>query len=813
MVSISVLKKTAARLAVFFSVWLGVLPAQDARGQVPAQQATGPVSIDSIRVEGNVRLEDAVILGTTGLQPGTEVTFRDLQRAEKALFSTGQFENIVVEVLGDFGQPVVVVFRVEERDVVRRVTIRGLENADQRMIVDSTGLGPNQPFSPTAVAAAKEMIRAELGKKGIPFARIEERIDPVPDTDGVVDLLLEVTEGNRVTIADIEFIGNDVVSDEDLWGAMQTQPEGFFWFRKGDYEEITYEDDLLVRLPDLYAARGYLDMEVLRDTLIIDPQTGKSRVEVTIDEGPRYRLGFFTVDGNSRFPTDQLRGYFDQEGQGLLSSFGIGGESGPNPVFNNTDFQAATGQVRSLYTNNGYLYIQIAPYLTRQDTVIPGTDDLVVDVGWRIDEGAPAYVRRIDVVGNDYTHERVVREQIFMIPGQVYSEQALISSWQGIQSLGFFEAPMEPPSINPDPQTGEVDIVFRVREKQTGSVNFGTALGGGVGVSGFIGYEQPNLFGQAKSGAVRWDFGRYTNNFTLQYTDPAILQSQISGSATLFNSRDRFFRFSTGERRRLGGSIRFGFPLPRAPRARFFVGYGITRTRYELREGESDQSIFGLPPGTLSTLNLGVTRSTLNHPIFPTAGSRQTIGMDISGGFLGGDGDFTKYTAEAGWYVPAGGLGGGNGAQPTVRFTMGLKAKTGFIVGNAQDFPFEQFWLGGVQFGEQLRGYEETTITPRGYFPRGSRAISDIDRLGSTFLALYGEYAVRLGDNLSFSLFYDAGNVWSDVAAIDPTRLYRGAGIGALLVTPFGPVGLDYAYGFDKPVPGWQLHFRFGQGM
>jgi outer membrane protein insertion porin family len=470
------------------------------------------------------------------------------------------------------------------------------------------------------------------------------------------------------------------------------------------------------------------------------------------------------------------------------------------------------GEVSSLYRNNGYLYSQVQPYLTRREPEEEGGDP-IVDVGWNITEGQPAYVRRVDVVGNDFTHERVIREQIFILPGDIYNEGLLIQSWQGVQSLGFFETPMEPPSINPDPQTGEVDIVFQVRERQTGSVNFGTALGGGVGLSGFIGYEQPNLFGQAKSGSLRWDFGRYTNNFVLSYADPSLRQSRISGSVSLFNSRDRFFRFNTGQRRRVGATVRFGFPIPSAPRTRFFAGYSIARTDYELREGETDSSIFGLPPGLLSAINLGLTRATLNHPIFPTSGSRQSVNLDFNGGFLGGDGDFSKLSVEATWYVPAGQIGGSGPGAGGVRMTLGLSARGGTIFGDASDFPFEQFWLGGVQFGEKLRGYDETTITPLGYFPRGSNLISDANRLGPTFFALYGEYALRFGDTLSLSLFYDAGNVWGDASAVDPTRLYRGAGIGAQIVTPFGPMGIDYAYGFDKIVPGWQLHFRFGPGM
>jgi outer membrane protein insertion porin family len=148
--------------------------------------------------------------------------------------------------------------------------------------------------------------------------------------------------------------------------------------------------------------------------------------------------------------------------------------------------------------------------------------------------------------------------------------------------------------------------------------------------------------------------------------------------------------------------------------------------------------------------------------------------------------------------------------------TLGLTAEGGALFGDASRFPFERFWMGGVQFGRALRGYEETTITPQGYVPRcsgGANCPSLEERFGDAFLRLSAEYAIRFNDNLSVSAFYDAGGIWREPSQINPTRLLRGAGLGAMLVTPFGPLGLDWAYGFDKDRPGWQLHFKFGQGF
>ena len=225
-----------------------------------------------------------------------------------------------------------------------------------------------------------------------------------------------------------------------------------------------------------------------------------------------------------------------------------------------------------------------------------------------------------------------------------------------------------------------------------------------------------------------------------------------------------------------------------------------------------DTSLFGRPPGVQSQLTLGITRQTHDHPIFPTVGSRQNLSIEANGGLLGGDGNFVRVLTDANWWVPVGGgmmeAGGGG-----LRMALGLTLRAGAVFGDAEAFPFDRFWMGGVQFGQQLRGYDETSITPLGYFAKGASGISAIDRLGDSYFSMTAEYAFRLGGQIGVSAFFDAGSVWRGPAEFDPSRLYRGAGLGLSLVTPFGPIGIDYAYGFDKAVPGWQLHFKMGQGF
>jgi len=766
------------------------------------------VVLDSLSVRGNLNLEEAVILGTFGVRTDTRITYRDLREGQRRLWETGLFSDLAVLVRGGVdGLPVVLTLEVRERPWVRAVRIEGLRTLSERAVRDSLAVAPGAPYSPDRAVRLRSFVQDELATRGIPFSRIELLEEPVEDREGWIDLVISVEEGVRVAVTDVRFVGNAAFSDAELRSALKTRREGFFWFRSGQFEEAKLEEDLLVNLPRFYASNGYLDLEIPFDTLLVDPVTGKGILEIHLNEGPRYRVGNFSVEGNRAFPTSQLEGLYREEQGGLLRALRITGRGGDREGFDQPGFLDATRKVEELYANNGYLYAGVSPQVNRRP-IVPGQDPLV-DLVWDIEEGQPAFIRRIHISGNTFTHDRVIREQINLLPGQVYSLQDILASYQRISGLGFFETPMPFPNIQPDPNTGDVDITFEVVEKQTGSVNFGASMGGYYGVSGFLGYEQPNLFGQAKSGSLRWDFGRFQNNFVLSYTDPALRESRVSGTVSIFDSRDRLFSFSTGDRKRRGFLTRFGFPIPGALYSRVFTGYSLSRTEYRLRGGVDDTSLFGRPPGTQSQLTAAVRRRTLNSPLFPTQGSEQSWTTEFNGGILGGDGRFTRHLGEATWWMPVAQVGGGDGGRPIV-FALGLSARGGAVIGDADNFPFDRFWLGGVQFGQPLRGYDETTITPLGYFDRGSRNVSDIQRLGDAYMVLSAEYAVRLNDNISISTFYEAGNVWRNVREIDPTRMFRGAGLGLQLVTPFGPIGLDYAYGFDRDVPGWQLHFRMG---
>ncbi|HEU5479857.1 MAG TPA: BamA/TamA family outer membrane protein, partial [Candidatus Tumulicola sp.] len=178
---------------------------------------------------------------------------------------------------------------------------------------------------------------------------------------------------------------------------------------------------------------------------------------------------------------------------------------------------------------------------------------------------------------------------------------------------------------------------------------------------------------------------------------------------------------------------------------------------------------------------------------------------------------FQRYTTELRNYSTLATWGGQQIGSQSMKLVFGLTARAGMLFGNAGPFFYSQkFAMGGTQYGEQLRGYEEFSITPAGFVP-GTNSNATVQSFGNAFFSTTAELGVRFNSMLYSDLFYDAGNVYDSPRDFDPTRLFRGAGIGVAIVTPLGPLGLDWAYGFDRvditgrPDPKWMLHFKLGQ--
>ncbi|MEO8032300.1 MAG: outer membrane protein assembly factor BamA [Gemmatimonadota bacterium] len=783
----------------FIAAFIGLLLPVIARAQ---DQATP--TLDTIIVEGNHRVATGQVIGTAGLVIHSSISYRDIQRAVTALYKTGQFDNVEILQRSDSGKTLVI--QITERPVMERWSVVGASRLSESSVKERIKLTNGRPLDRAALARSKGAVDSVYRAQGYYEARVE--VQQLPQDNGNVRVVFLIHEGKRVAVSQVTVDGNAAFRDQKLVDHMATRPEGFWWFQNGRLDDDRLSQDLRERLPLFYSENGYIDFQVTHDSLAVDSVSGKASLDLAVIEGNVYRVGSFDVVGNRRFSTEEISTLYPFGNSVLADSLGQ-----EHPVFNRTQWDKATESIKTLYNNNGYIYAAVNPQETRRATA-DGRN--FIDLRWNIQEGPPATINKIEILGNDVTHERVIREAIVMLPGELFNRDKLIRSYQNISNLGFFQQPMAGPDVQPTSNGVDVNIVFRVQEKRTGNINFGASLGQGTGLGGFLGLQEPNLFGRGKRGSLQWQFGSNINDFTLSYTDPAINESRVSGTVSLFDSRQRFTIGDLGRRRQRGFSLQAGFPFFADRYTRIFTTYGLQKISYEGGSTELQQQ-FICSGCTRSTLGASLVRDTRIDLPFPTAGQQATISGEYNGGFLGGSGNYFKADLDGRWYTPLGVIGGNSQLGSGIRMVLGLTAKSGFIFGDAGPFYTELYSMGGTQYGIPLRGYNEFSITPDGFDPTASgNNAAGVNSFGKAYASFSVEIGARLSQSLYFDTFMDAGNVYRTARQYDPSRLFKGAGVGAAIVSPLGPIGLDLAYGFDrtdtfgKPKPGWKLHFRLG---
>jgi outer membrane protein insertion porin family len=768
---------------------------------------------DTIVFTGATRTGDASIRAAAGLEPGA-VNYRSLQRAIKDIYATGQYDDVVASCELINGKAALTI-AVKERPLLGAVDVTGTDRLSRNSVRDKVDLLVGKALDPAQVAHAVKRIDSLYQASGYYLARVRPETTMV---DGQVNLLFRVDEGRRLAVSGIRVEGNEIVPGKSVVGAMATKPEGFFWWRKGDLDNDKFAADISEKIPGLFGSKGFIDAQVLHDTILVDPARGKANIGIKVAEGPRYRVGSFEVTGNRHFSTEDIQRFYPFGDQpttltgavkGLIH---VGRGNDDKDYFDQTAWDDATRRVGEAYANEGYIYAIVRPVVDRAKV---GKDSVpTVNLRWEIDEKTPAIVNRVEILGNDITAESCIRNQIFVVPGDVFRRDALLRSYQGIGNLGFFETPLPAPDTKPANENGDVDIIFHVKEKRTGNVNFGASVGQGAGIGGFIGFDQPNLFGMCKKGSLNWQFGQYINDFSLTYSDPFIKESQISGTVTAYHSMTRYYVSDVGRQTRVGGQLQIGFPIMGSRFSRLFASYGAEKVSYG-------------GTGLVSTINCDVltcARSTVgltfDHDTrvglpFPTSGGHQTFGTQVNGLF--GGATYNRFTTDVRHYATLATFGGSAlGSEPIVMM-LGLSVRAGAVYGDPGGFYISQkFSMGGVQYGEQLRGYPEFSITPQGFIPQTSQTNATAQSFGSAFYSNSLELGLRINQQIYLDAFYDAGNIWARPQDFNPTRLFRGVGFGGSIVTPLGPLGIDWGYGLDRNSNGvspnaWEMHFKLGQ--
>jgi len=757
------------------------------------------LTIAGISVEGNVFSHSETIIALSGLKVGDKISLPaddKLQIAIKNLWKRKQFDDVRIEIDRITQAGVFLVIRVKELPRLNKLIIENNEEIKEKDIVLAAGKVRGDVISQYDLYTIRKNIKNLYAKEGLAFASVETKLVQSDTSDKFFDLIITIDEGLDYRVRNIRFTGNKELSQSDLRGAFDKTVEKVWWkfWRSGkfNFEEYKKDKELLKKY---FKKEGFLDADIIRDTIIFDEAKKAINIEIEIYEGNRFYLRNVKFAGNTIQSEDKLLKRLEFE---------------KGDVFNEEKFmmnlqgnQESTDAL-SLYMDNGYLQARMDPKVRKV-----ATDS--VDVEVTVYEGDRYKIGRVEIVGNDKTKDKVIRRELFTRPGDYFDRSAIIRSVRALGMMNYFN----PEALKPDVQPSQVDatsvdIIYKVEERSTDTFNaaigfagsFGLTLSAGITLNNFS-ITEPLQGGGGQIFNFNAEIGQITRyrNISLGFTEPWLFDEPTTVGFNIYDSHLRYLY----NIRRTGFALNFGRRF-KWPDDYFRGDWGLRVQRNDIG---TDNSYYYRPGKyTEVTVSQRISRISLNNLFFPTIGSKFSYSVDFAMGSLGiGSTDFLKNELTYDAYLPLLSVGGND------RLVLYLGSKLGYVSGLKNDTtlsPIELYLMGGnglSGFGvTPLRGYEDNSI-----------GVST----GSKVLAKYtAELRFALSLNpmpIYFYAFAEAGNVWQELKKTDPFDLKRSAGVGIqMLINPIGIFGFSYGYGFDPPTgsltpSGWRFLFHLGQ--
>lgn len=742
------------------------------------------VKILGVRIEGNVTADPDIIKLTSGLSEGRVITGDVIQSAVKQLWSLGIFSDIQIVLDKEVPQGVFLIIKLSEYPRLQEYTIEGNKKIKTKALKDKIEIYPGQVISPNQILQTKRKILKLYSKKGYLLAQIDTKIDTLQKGRKVAVHFI-IKEGKKVKIKQIAFKGNKFFSAGKLKKQFKKTKEDRWWWFGGNFKEDEYEKDKQ-HLLDFYHKKGFRDAEITKDSIYFDKKRENMFIDITLNEGNRYRIRKITFSGNKLFSDKQLRSvlgfsegdYYNQEAIKKAVSEKIGG----------------------LYYDRGYIFAQVIPVETPV-----GKNEL--DINFQVQEGNPVKVRRIDIVGNTKTKEKVVRRELRIFPGDTFSRAALMRSQREVYILNYFSNVV--PDVRPVDDS-HVDLKFKVEEKSTDTANMSAGWSERDRLIGSVGVAMNNLFGNGQRLNFNWTFGRYYRDFQIGFTEPWLNDTPTLAGFNIYDTKREAYYIGYKQISR-GGSFRLGRRLSWPDNYfRWDWVYRIDQTSLsDFSQYIIDRNPNGIVtehwPLTSSSIMQILSRDSRDRPEFPTQGSQMNFSTEVAGGALGGNVDYYKTEFGINWFFPF-----------FWKLVLHSETRMGYMDGftKSSRIPYlDLFFMGGDGLSRSipLRGYDDPLAGGTVYSEGGRTMFKQSLEIRFPIVSNPTAYGL---------VFSEAGNIWSSLSNTDPFDLRRSVGVGVRVFMPMiGMIGFDYAYGFDNidkygNVKGqWKPHFVFGRAL
>jgi outer membrane protein insertion porin family len=744
--------------------------------------------VSSIDVQGNKRVDAETIRSYLGITPGQSFSNADIDEAVKRLFGTGMFSDVRINQSGS-----TLIVQVDEHSIVNQVLFQGNKKIKDAQLAQAVQLKPRAAFSNAAMEADVEAIRQAYSRIGRDDATVNARTMDLGE--GRVNVVYEVTEGDRTKIARIDFNGNSAFSDRRLADVISTKRSTIlsFLLRDDVYDEnrLRADEEALRRF---YFNRGYADFQVISATGELNEATNEYVVSITVEEGDRYTFGDVGVEST-------IEGV---DGESLRSLI----ETHPGRVYSAKEVEDTIIALTEHVAGLGYAFAQVTPRGDRN------FENHTISVTYTIDQGPRTYVERIEIRGNARTRDYVVRREFDVSEGDAFNQVLIQRAKRRLEKLGYFETVEI--STAPGSEPDQVVLVVDLVEKSTGefSIGAGYSTGGdtsGPSIEGSI--TEKNFLGRGQYIRLSAGGGENSRDFMLSFTEPYFLGRRIAAGFDIFRQTRRYTNYESETN---GATVRLGLPITETLSTQF--AYNYSQEEYELRDNcDSDGDGIPDPTCNISTAivdgveNSPWVKSSVSGTLLynniddmknPHSGLYATFTTEFAG--LGGDAEFIKVTGRGTYY---------HTLSEEMNLVGLLTAGAGHIspTGDSDLRVFDYF----KNSDRIIRGFEFNGIGPADQLSDGS-----FDHLGgSTYFHASAEAQFPLplfpeSFGLKGAVFADAATLYgSDLAEADTsTSMEWRASVGAGLIwaSPFGPLRVDYAVPVKKEDSDEEQNFNFG---
>ena len=735
--------------------------------QAPRVPAGGVIS--AVQIQGNVRAEPETIRSYLQLKEGQPYSAAAADRSLKALFATGLFSDVSIDIQGT-----VLIVKVTENPIINRVAFEGNKKIDDDKLSDEVQSKPRQVFTRARVQADVERILTIYRRGGRYNAVVEPKI--IRLEQGRIDLVFEINEGDVTGMKRISFVGNEHFSDGTLRGKIRTVESAWYRFLSSDDrydpDRLNLDRELLRKF---YLSEGYADFRVISTVAELAPDRSGFFLTFTITEGERYKFG--KVEVSTRFQgldPDTLKSY-------LTMSEG--------DWYDASEIEKTVTALSDAVGNLGYAFVDVRPNIRRNK------QDLTIDITFDIQEGPRVYVERINITGNTRTLDKVIRREFRLAEGDAFSTAKLRRSQQRLKNLGFFS------KVDVTPQPGssadKTNLDVQVTEQSTGEVSFGAGYSTAGGILGDVSITERNLLGKGQNLRLGLQLGTLSTLINLSFTEPYFLDRAVSAGFDIFRTSNNRQAIASYSDESIGFALRagWGFTEHTSQLVRYtfkYVNiYDVPVTASQIIQQQAgdfyDSDISETIAWDTRDTRLNTSKGWL---------LRNTVAIS---GFPGTE-YYWRTTADAVIYQPivedvVWSIGGSMGITESYNNST-IRITNLFFVG-----------------GDNLRGFAVGGIGPRDQ---------------NTGDALGGKYFYTGTTELSFPVglpkeigilgkaFVDVGSLWGAEAVgtnvIDIPSMRVGAGIGVSWTSPFGPIRVDYAWPVvQEPIDRTQ-NLRFGFG-